>query len=111
MLTKPTYLDCLGVNARGDPMYTLGRMSFEMFRPGDLVLSVDAVFNPVTKAIGRGPRKEDDKDGRRKGGRRGFLMPKNLQEEVCRMMEDGGAAEEEGAEEAEDKHMALITYE
>ena len=44
-LTKPTYLNCLGNNNHGNPMYTLGRMSFEMFRPSSLVVSIDAVWN------------------------------------------------------------------
>ena len=32
-------------------MYTLGRMSFEMFRPSNLVVWIEAVFNPVENAI------------------------------------------------------------
>jgi hypothetical protein len=36
-LTKPTFLGCLGENDAGDPLYILGRMSFDMFSPTALV--------------------------------------------------------------------------
>jgi hypothetical protein len=42
-------LGCLGLNEEGDPMYTLARMSFDMFTPGDLVCSLQGVFNEVTE--------------------------------------------------------------
>lgn len=69
-LTKPTYPACLGNNDAGDPMYTLGRMSFEMFRPGDLVVSIDAVFNIIGRV------KSGADDGR-------CAVPAALREEVC----------------------------
>jgi hypothetical protein len=47
-LTKPTFFGCLGTNEEGDPLYTLARMSFDMFTPGDLVCSLQGVFNEVT---------------------------------------------------------------
>lgn len=78
-LTKPTYLDCLGFNDDGNPMYTLGRMSFEMFRPGNLVLSIEAVFNPIMEVVGKGSEQDDAM----------FSVPKTLQEDVRRIMEDG----------------------
>jgi hypothetical protein len=46
-LTKPTFFGCLGENDNGDPMYTLGRMSFDMFSPTNLVCSLQGNFNPV----------------------------------------------------------------
>jgi len=46
-LTKPTFFGNLGDNDQGDPMYTLGRMSFDMFSPGDLVCSLQGNFNSV----------------------------------------------------------------
>ena len=46
-LTKPTFFGCLGFNEDGDPMYTLARMSFDMFTPGDLVCSLQGNFNEV----------------------------------------------------------------
>lgn len=48
-ITKPTFFGCLGENDNGDPMYTLGRMSFDMFSPGDLVCSLQGNFNEVEK--------------------------------------------------------------
>ncbi|KAG7352113.1 plastid lipid-associated PAP/fibrillin family protein [Nitzschia inconspicua] len=46
-LSKPTFFGCLGENDNGDPMYTLGRMSFDMFSPTNLVCSLQGNFNPV----------------------------------------------------------------
>lgn len=46
-LTKPTFFGCLGFNEDGDPLYTLARMSFDMFTPGDLVCSLQGNFNEV----------------------------------------------------------------
>jgi hypothetical protein len=46
-LTKPSYFGTLGDNDSGDPMYTLGRMSFDMFSPTNLVCSLQGNFNTV----------------------------------------------------------------
>lgn len=46
-LTKPAFFGCLGENDAGDPMYTLSRMSFDMFSPGELVCSLQGNFNEV----------------------------------------------------------------
>jgi len=46
-LSRPNYHDCLGLNPQREYMYTLGRMSFGMYRPTNLVCSVQGVFNPV----------------------------------------------------------------
>lgn len=46
-LSKPTYFSNLGETANGDPMYTLGRMAFDMFLPTQLVCSLQGNFNPV----------------------------------------------------------------
>jgi hypothetical protein len=46
-LSKPSYFGCLGENDNGDPMYTLGRMTFDMFSPTNLVCSLQGNFNPV----------------------------------------------------------------
>lgn len=46
-LSKPSFFGCLGENDSGDPMYTLGRMSFDMFSPTNLVCSLQGNFNPV----------------------------------------------------------------
>jgi len=47
-LSKPTYSECLGTNEKGQPRYTLGRMSFDMFRPTNLKCSVQGIFNMVS---------------------------------------------------------------
>lgn len=41
---KPTFPGCIGNNPKGDPMYKLGTMSFDMFRPTELVVSVQGTF-------------------------------------------------------------------
>mmetsp|Transcript_2995 Transcript_2995/g.4531 ORF Transcript_2995/g.4531 Transcript_2995/m.4531 type:complete len:484 (+) Transcript_2995:92-1543(+) len=46
-LSKPTYFGNLGETSNGDPMYTLGRMAFDMFLPTQLVCSLQGNFNPV----------------------------------------------------------------
>jgi len=46
-LSKPTYSDCLGRNEKGEYLYTLGRMSFDMFRPTQLKCSVQGSYNIV----------------------------------------------------------------
>jgi hypothetical protein len=46
-LSKPSYFGCLGENDNGDPMYTLGRMTFDMFSPTNIVCSLQGNFNPV----------------------------------------------------------------
>ena len=46
-LSRPNYHGCLGINELREYQYTLGRMSFGMYRPTSLVCSVQGVFNPV----------------------------------------------------------------
>jgi hypothetical protein len=69
-LSKPTYFGCLGENDNGDPLYTLGRMTFDMFSPTNLVCSLQGNFNPVEVV--------SDKE------RKAMLetVPKSLREEV-----------------------------
>ena len=47
MLSKPTFSECRGRNDRGDPLYSLGRLSFDMFRPSGLIASMEGVFNSI----------------------------------------------------------------
>jgi len=46
-LSKASFFGSLGENPHGDPMYTLGRMAFDMFLPTQLVCSLQGNFNPV----------------------------------------------------------------
>lgn len=50
-LTKPTFFDCLGENDAGDPMYTLGRMSFDLFSPTNLLCSLQGNFNQIERVL------------------------------------------------------------
>lgn len=70
-LTKPTYTGCLGFNDDGDPLYRLGRMSFEMFFPGDLICAIQAVFNPIMNVAPPSSK-----------GPSSISVPKTLEEEV-----------------------------
>jgi hypothetical protein len=47
MLSKPNFPGCIGINEDHEYMYTLGHMSFDMFRPNNLVCSIQGTFNPV----------------------------------------------------------------
>jgi hypothetical protein len=47
-LTKPTYTECKGRNSKGQYIYSLGRLSFDMFRPTGLTCSVQGVFNSIS---------------------------------------------------------------
>ena len=46
-LSKPNYSGTIGKNEAGDSMYTLGHMSFDMFRPTKLVCSIQGTVNSV----------------------------------------------------------------
>jgi PAS domain S-box-containing protein len=46
-LNRPHYRECLGQNKHGDFMYSLGRMSFDMFKPGKLKCSVQRTLNHI----------------------------------------------------------------
>jgi len=69
-LSKPTFFGCLGENDNGDPMYTLGRMSFDMFSPTNIVCSLQGNFNPVEIVT------DDERNKMLE------LVPKSLREEV-----------------------------
>ena len=47
-VSKPNFQDGLGQNRRGEFVYTLGRMSFGMFRPTDLRCSIQRILNTTT---------------------------------------------------------------
>mmetsp|Transcript_15706 Transcript_15706/g.23413 ORF Transcript_15706/g.23413 Transcript_15706/m.23413 type:complete len:772 (+) Transcript_15706:97-2412(+) len=60
-ISRPNFSECLGTNTNGDYMYTLGRMSFDMFAPGNLVCSISGIFNSIQvesseKCIGSVPK-------------------------------------------------------
>ena len=49
-LSRPNFHDCLGLNEQREYMYTLGRMSFGMYKPTNIVCSVQGLFNPIVSA-------------------------------------------------------------
>ncbi|GKY94494.1 hypothetical protein MPSEU_000415300 [Mayamaea pseudoterrestris] len=70
-LTKPLFFGCLGETDQGDPLYTLGRMSFDMFSPTSLVCSLQGSFNQVHD-VGADERSQDAH----------LIVPKSLKDEV-----------------------------
>ena len=50
-MSRPNYIECLGENGDNDFMYTLGRMSFDMFQPSNLICSVQSTHTTI-KIIG-----------------------------------------------------------
>lgn len=54
-LSKPTYNECKGRNEKGEYTYSLGRMAFDMFKPTNLVCSMQAAFNNVRPIDPRNP--------------------------------------------------------
>lgn len=69
-LSKPNWFGRLGHNDNGDPLYTLGRMSFDMFSPTNLVCSLQGNFNRVEIVSGQERKAMLD------------TVPKKLREEV-----------------------------
>jgi len=47
IISRPHYTECLGKNTNGEYLYTLGRMSFDLFGPGNLVCSISGIFNSI----------------------------------------------------------------
>jgi len=68
-MSRPDYIECLGHNGEDDFMYTLGRMSFDMFQPGNLICSVQSTHNTI-KIIGEQEELPEH-------------VPKSLKEEVA----------------------------
>ena len=46
-ISRPHFQECLGSNSSGEYMYTLGRLSFDMFTPGNLICSIGGIFNSI----------------------------------------------------------------
>ena len=46
-LSNPTFPGCLGTNSAGDRQYSMGRMSFGVLKPSDMIVSIQNVKNPV----------------------------------------------------------------
>lgn len=52
---KPSFPGCIGRNDDGDPLYKLGTMSFDMFTPTQLVVSVQGTFCLIDVVDGKDP--------------------------------------------------------
>jgi hypothetical protein len=68
-LSKPTYNESKGRSEKGEYFYSMGRMSFDMFKPTNLLCSIQAVFNDVRPID---PKKPD----------RPLHVPRGLMKEV-----------------------------
>jgi hypothetical protein len=82
-MSRPNYVECLGQNGEDDFMYTLGRMSFDMFQPGGLVCSVQSTHNTI-KIIGE--REELPS-----------YVPTSLREEVASLCGSGSSLGDSGS--------------
>lgn len=47
MISPPAYPACVGVNDNGERMFTLGRMTFDMFQPSNLICSIQKQYNTI----------------------------------------------------------------
>lgn len=59
-LTKPTFSDCQGINAKDEYLYSLGRLSFDFFRPTQLLCSIQGIYSRIV------PMEDIDKERRPK---------------------------------------------
>ena len=75
-LSRPDYTHCLGKNEKQHYVYTLGRLSFDMFRPTGLRCSIQGEFNTVNVLEGGDLLPE--------------YVPRKLQKEVLRCKHSGG---------------------
>lgn len=75
-LSRPDYTHCLGKNDKQHYVYTLGRLSFDMFRPTGLRCSIQGEFNTVNILEGDDILPEH--------------VPRKLQKEVLRCKHSGG---------------------
>ena len=50
-MTRPSFSECKGQNSNGEYLYSLGRLSFDMFRPTGLVCSIQGVYNVVSPRV------------------------------------------------------------
>jgi hypothetical protein len=48
-LTKASFFGNFGENDQGDPIYSLGRMTFDMFSPTNLLCSLQGNFNSIER--------------------------------------------------------------
>mmetsp|Transcript_21421 Transcript_21421/g.35454 ORF Transcript_21421/g.35454 Transcript_21421/m.35454 type:complete len:567 (+) Transcript_21421:150-1850(+) len=76
-LSRPTYTECQGKNNSDEYLYSLGRMSFDMFRPTNLKCSIQGIFNTVQML-----------DASK--GELPFSMPRKIRKELGKSLVDGG---------------------
>jgi len=50
-ISRPKFCNYMGKTAANDYMYTLGRMSFGIFNPENLVCSIQGLFNPIHSMV------------------------------------------------------------
>lgn len=76
-LSRPTYTECQGKNHNDEYLYSLGRMSFDMFRPTNLKCSIQGIFNTVQML-----------DASK--GELPFSMPRKIRKELGKSLVNGG---------------------
>mmetsp|Transcript_11908 Transcript_11908/g.17058 ORF Transcript_11908/g.17058 Transcript_11908/m.17058 type:complete len:387 (-) Transcript_11908:587-1747(-) len=81
-LSKPTFSECLGQNQNGDHVYSLGRMSFDMFRPTSLICSIQGIFNTIHSLDDDDD--DDDDDGDNSNDGLPISVPIQLRKEILK---------------------------
>jgi hypothetical protein len=75
-LSKPTYTECQGKNQQNEFIYSLGRMSFDMFRPTNLKCSIQGTYNTVQML-------DSSK------GELPYSMPRRIRKELGKSLQEG----------------------
>lgn len=52
-ISRPTYQSCLGTNSNGEKLYSLGRMSFDVYKPSNLICSIQKQYNTISSVVDR----------------------------------------------------------
>eukprot|EP00569_Conticribra_weissflogii_P008515 CAMPEP_0171368190 /NCGR_PEP_ID=MMETSP0879-20121228/6581_1 /TAXON_ID=67004 /ORGANISM="Thalassiosira weissflogii, Strain CCMP1336" /LENGTH=624 /DNA_ID=CAMNT_0011876349 /DNA_START=14 /DNA_END=1888 /DNA_ORIENTATION=- len=47
-ISCPTYQSCLGTNSDGEKLFSLGRMSFDIYKPSNLICSIQKQYNTIS---------------------------------------------------------------
>jgi hypothetical protein len=55
LISGPSYHECEGANESGQALYTLGRMSFDMFRPANLKCAMGRIMNLIDNVAAAPP--------------------------------------------------------
>mmetsp|Transcript_22002 Transcript_22002/g.47831 ORF Transcript_22002/g.47831 Transcript_22002/m.47831 type:complete len:606 (+) Transcript_22002:143-1960(+) len=115
MISPPEYPSCLGKNADGDSLFTLGRMTFDMFQPSNLVCSIQKQYNTIKSVelkdflscVPKSLRKEVDNE--RNGRCSGRLKTYNIIASFTIEQPDGSPSNEDAPPDKSKKLRGILT--